>query len=158
VNRSLHFSFSTSEDTSTPTLRNRFPAFRVEPLDFGNYFLLHATWSCTPMHRGRFPGDNFSVSRIGQESNRNLQKTNQLMDCGQRASARSADPIQLILQGREFKKKRKERRAIQRSSGKNFCAPRLCLNSPIHRMPAGVLERRERDNRGQGGYRDMQST
>ena len=60
------------------------------------------------MHRGRFPGDNFSVSRIGQESKRNLQKTKQLLDYGQRASARSADPIQLTLQGREFKRNQKK--------------------------------------------------
>jgi len=34
------------------------------------------------MHRGRFPGDNFSVSRIGQENKRNLQKTKQLGGLG----------------------------------------------------------------------------
>ena len=60
------------------------------------------------MHRGRFPGDNFSVARIGQESKRNLQKTKQLRNCGQRASARSEDPIQLTLQGREFKRNQKK--------------------------------------------------
>ena len=60
------------------------------------------------MHRGRFPGDNFSVPRIGQEIKRNLQKTNQLQDCGQRASPRSEDPIQLTLQGREFKRNQKK--------------------------------------------------